>query len=369
MRLKLLHIIPSMNIGGREKVVLDLAEHIDKSQLDVEIACLGPKGAFYEKFKRLGVNLHFFNKHPGFDIRLFGLLKRFLTSEKYQVVNCHNPGALIYGAVGAMLAGISTVINTEHGYGTEISRRKILMETLLRNRITATVAVSKDLKNKLGSHYLANPEKIVTIHNGIPCDTKQPTVDKAVVKRCLGIEPDDYVVGTVGRLEPVKDQKTLLEAFSILHRKKTNTRLMIVGDGKERQNLQRTADRLNLNDSIVFTGERNDVDHLLRGMDVFVLPSLSEGISITLLEAMREEVPVIATSVGGNVEVVEDNTSGFLVLPGSPDTIAERLLLLLSNRKVADSMRKNAKRRLINEFSIVTCAEKYETLYLKGALI
>ena len=364
MRLKLLHIIPSMNIGGREKVVLDLVEYLDKSKFDIEIACLGPKGTFYNKFKQLGVNMYFFNKHPGFDIRLFGHIRRFLTGGKYQVVHCHNPGALVYGAVGAMLAGVNTVINTEHGYGTAISRRKVLMETLLRNRITATVAVSNDLKSKLASLFQANPAKLITIHNGILCDAKQPAVDRAAFKKSFGFDPDDFVVGTVGRLEPVKDQKTLLEAFSILCDKEKKAKLVIVGDGRERRNLQEKADSLNLNKRIIFTGERNDVDHLLKGMDVFVLPSLSEGISVTLLEAMREGVPVIVTSVGGNLEVVEDNESGVLVPTGRPDIIAHKLHYLMINKNIADSISKSAMRRLKHKFNINNCASKYESLYI-----
>lgn len=364
MKVKLLHIIPSMNIGGREKVVLDLVDYIDKSKFEVEIACLGSEGTFHEKFKKLHLNLHFFNKHPGFDVGLFGRLKKLIVRGKYQVVHCHNPGALIYGSIGAMFSGVSKIINTEHGYGTEISKRKVLLETVLRNKIYATVAVSDDLKRKLCEHSLANPKKIVTIHNGIPCYNSQPIADKAAVKKSLGIDAGDFVVGTVGRLEAIKDQKTLLEGFNIFQRKRSDTKLVIVGDGKERRNLHKTASSLNLDRSIVFTGERNDVDRLLRSMDAFILPSLSEGISITLLEAMRAGTPVIATSVGGNVEIVENNTSGFLIPHSSPGIIADKLFHLMESREVADSMRINAERRIQQHFNIVTCAEKYESLYL-----
>jgi sugar transferase (PEP-CTERM/EpsH1 system associated) len=364
MKTKLLHLIPSMNIGGREKVVIDLVEHTDKSEFKVEIACLGSEGTFYDRFKKLNVKLHFFRKEPGFDFLLFENLRRFLRKKKYEIVHCHNPGTLIYGALSAKLANIPKIVNTEHGYGTEISKRKILLETVLRNKIYATAAVSNDLKRKLVAHFLANPGKITVIHNGISSENDQQTTDKTAVKKSLGINPDDFVVGTVGRLEPVKDQKTLVEAFNILRQKISRTKLLIVGDGKERQNLQKTTDNLNLGNSIIFAGECNNVERLLQGMDAFVLPSLDEGISMTLLEAMREGVPVIASSVGGNVEVIEENRSGFLVPPGKPDIIAEKLLHLMVNKAMAESMRNNAMQRLLQHFNMNKCAEKYRSLYI-----
>jgi glycosyltransferase involved in cell wall biosynthesis len=143
---------------------------------------------------------------------------------------------------------------------------------------------------------------------------------------------------------------------------------LIVGDGKERQNLQKTTDNLNLGNSIIFAGECNNVERLLQGMDAFVLPSLDEGISMTLLEAMREGVPVIASSVGGNVEVIEENRSGFLVPPGKPDIIAEKLLHLMVNKAMAESMRNNAMQRLLQHFNMNKCAEKYRSLYIYNQL-
>lgn len=352
-----------MNIGGREKVVLDLVKHIDKSIFDVEIACLGTEGTLYENFRQLNVTLHFFRKGPGLDIWLFERLRKFIQNGRYRIVHCHNPGALLYGGVAAKLSNVPRIINTEHGYGNEISKRKVIAETILRNRISKTVAVSNDLRKNLYANFMAKKNKIITIHNGISCKSSKSGIDKAAFKKSIGINSGDYVIGTVGRLETVKDHKTLIEAFNIVNRQSKKTKLIIVGDGKEKDSLHKTVQNLKLEKCIIFTGERNDINDLLDVMDVFVLSSLSEGVSITLLEAMRHGIPIIATSVGGNKEVIENQKTGILVAKKNPMELSAYLLFLRKNIELANSLKDKARERVMKDFNITTILKRYESLY------
>jgi len=362
-KIKVIQVIPSMNVGGREKVVLDILENLNRDRFDLELVCLGDEGTMYDRFKATEVPIWFFRKKPGFKPGMFLDLYKFFKKHHYHIVHSHNPGAFIYSAVASCLAGTSVLINSEHGYGSEISWRKKNVESVLANRCYLTLAVSNDLRNLLAARPFCDAGKVQTLYNGIDVVKYTSSTMRYVVRSSLGISNRQILIGTVGRLAAVKDYKTLIRGFEIFHRSFPESRLVIVGEGGEKEALTQLSNELALNDKILFTGERNDIPDLLSGMDIFVLSSVSEGISITLLESMAAQLPVVATAVGGNVEVVEDGLTGLLVPAQNPDKIAEALVSLCESESMSHSFGESGKKRVEKYFSIQHMIEKLEIIY------
>jgi len=362
-KLRILHVIPSMNIGGREKVVLDILQHIDKKRFLLEVACLGGGGSLYHAFRAKHVALYFLHKKAGFSPAIYFKLRQLIKSRDYDVVHTHNPGGFLYGAVASILAKTPVIINSEHGYGSHISKRKYWAEAFLMNRINMTLAVTKHLEECLSGRPFADKSRIRTLHNGIDCEQYESKGTKNRVEKSLGISSTDIVVGCVGRLAAIKDHETLMRSFKLVHGDFPKTKLVIVGEGENRKSLEALRQTLRLESHIVLTGERNDIKTLLSRMDVFVLSSLNEGISITLLEAMSSGLPVVATSVGGNTEVLENGLCGILVPPRDPEKMAQGILTIISDQGKARSLGKAAKKRVKEKFSIKRVVRELESLY------
>lgn len=361
--LKVLQVIPSMNVGGREKVVLDILQHMDKSRFLSEVACLAGMGSLYEDFKARQVPLHFLHKNPGFSPAVYFRLWRLINERRYDVVHSHNPGAFLYGAVAAILAKTPVIINSEHGYGSRISKRKYWAEAFLMNRIDRTFAVSEALRETLASRPFADRDRIRTLHNGIDCELFQSKDKNSILGHNLGIGSADLVVGCVGRLADIKDHDTLIRSFRLVHDDLPRTKLLVVGDGENRRALETLAQMLGLERHIIFTGQRNDIPALLTCMDVFVLSSLNEGISITLLEAMSSGLPVVATSVGGNLEVLRNGSCGILVPPRNPEKMAEAILSIISDPTKANALGTTAQERVKQAFFIKNMVRELESVY------
>jgi glycosyltransferase involved in cell wall biosynthesis len=230
-------------------------------------------------------------------------------------------------------------------------------------RSRAVVAVSRDIASGVCAGNWADPSRLHTVLNGVDLDQFQPGSDRDPVRRALGISPGARVLGTVARLSPEKDQATLLRAFRQLARELPSAHLMLVGDGALRSELERLARDLGLAERTHFLGERRDIASLLRAMDVFCLPSLTEGTSLTLLEAMATGLPVVATAVGGNPEVVADQVSGLLVKPGEPDQLAHALLCVFQDGQWARRLGHAGREIVRQRYSMQAMVERYAGIY------
>lgn len=358
-----MHVIPSMNIGGREKVVLDVLEHIDKKRFIVEVACLGRRGSLYHAFRSKHVTVHFLNKQRGFSPRVYFQLRRLITEKRFDIVHSHNPGAFLYGAIAAILAKVSTIINSEHGYADVISWRKRIAESILTNRISRTLAVSKDLASILSNRPFARKSNIQILHNGIDVDKFSSSKKRAVIRESIGIKDPEILIGTVARLAAVKGHETLIRSFRLIRYAFSEAKLLIVGDGDRKEVLQNLVRELNLRENVIFAGQRSDIPDVLSAMDIFVLSSLNEGLSITLLEAMASGLPVVATSVGGNLEVVENGISGLLVPSNDAEKMAEALNSIITDKSIPRSFGEAAKRRVREHFGAQRMVKDLETIY------
>jgi glycosyltransferase involved in cell wall biosynthesis len=226
----------------------------------------------------------------------------------------------------------------------------------------ALYVVSDDLKVHLVSEGFP-AGSVGVIRNGV--DVKSPTGDlvRGQVRARLRLTNDEFVVGTVGRLDPVKDLGVLIEGFARLKKRIDGARLVIVGDGVERESLAALAAKFRLSETVRFLGHREDVSDLLHAFDVYVSTSVFEGISLTLLEAMAAERPVIATAVGGTPEVVVHEVTGRLIEPRSPEAVADALLFLHRRPAVASAWGKAGRQRVLDQFTVNGMVQQYASVY------
>lgn len=278
--------------------------------------------------------------------------------------------AAIDGVIGAKLAGVKCIIHGEHGReatdpaGANLIRRKIRKG--LNPFISGFVTVSHDLRRWLINDVGIPEKKVIQIINGVDTNKFAPQKNKKSLREKFGFDVDAFLIGTVGRLDPVKDYQTLIKAFATLT---TNTykinkiKLLITGSGPEEQEFKKMAAEIGVEDRIYFLGERSDIPELMQSMDVFVLPSIAEGVSNTILEAMACGLPVVASRVGGNKELVDDGKTGFLFAAGDYKELANRLSFYLNNYSVLIEHANNGRKRTEELFSLQRMVGRYEELY------
>lgn len=328
------------------------------------MCCLKDGDKLYEEFLNENIAIKCFHKRKNrVDKGLYFRLGNYLKEQKTDIVHTHNPGVLIYGAIGAVLGGAGAIINTEHGYEYSIGRPKKVVETLLRNWIDMTISVSNTLKDQL-SNSMIQSKQITTICNGIDPSSynKISMVDSLREKFVFSV--NDIIVGNVARLAKAKNHYTLLESMKRVAEVIPQAKLLIVGDGTLRSELESLTDTFGISNNVVFGGEVDNIPELLQMMDIFVLSSTYEGISITILEAMASGKAVVARNVGSNPEIIINGETGILVPVNDKDAMARAIITLLKDRDRAFIMGMKGKKRVEECFNINTMVKKTEKLYL-----
>jgi glycosyltransferase involved in cell wall biosynthesis len=287
---------------------------------------------------------------------------KLIRQEGVSLIHAHEFSAILYGWIVARLAGVPFV-GTIHGknYFWEKLRRRLAYRIISRSG--RLVAVSDDLKRFVMSAVGLPEAQIQVIYNGIE---NSSSVSDDDVDRCrteLDLKPGDPVIGAVGSLYPVKGHKYLLDAMPALIRQHPNVTLLLIGSGDLEVPLKEQAKRLGIEQRVRFLGLRGDIPRLLAVMDVFVLPSLSEGHSLALLEAMLAGRPVVASRVGGNAELVFEGETGILVPSKDPDALTKALHQLLDNRAMRETFGHRATRRVQQQFSARLMSDGYKRLY------
>lgn len=362
--LHVVHVLHSLGVGGTENGVVNLIQALE-GRFRHTVVSMTEAGPLADRLPA-SVVVHCLGRRPGLDLAAFGRLTRLLRRLRPHVVHCRNWGAFD-AVMAARLAWVPIVIHGEHGREASDpegrNQRRNSLRRLLAPLVDRFVTVSFDLREWLIQVVGVPSRKVLTIHNGV--DTSRFSDDgRATGRRTLGLPEDSVVIGTVGRLDPVKDQMRLLEAFAGLTTANPRSVLVIVGDGPCRGDLEARARRPDLAGRVRFLGERGDVPLLLRGLDVFVLSSIAEGISNTILEAMATGLPVVATRTGGNPELVEDGVTGTLVPVGNPATLAGALRAYLADPHLRALHGKAGRQRAMEEFGLKRMAERHRELYL-----
>lgn len=347
--LRVCHVSLTLKTGGLERLLADIARHHDES-CTPEFLALTEVGRFAEIIRDAGCTVHRL-KPSG----RFGQLKQMVPlfrRGQYDVVHTHNTYPHLYASIAARLAGVPVVVNTRHGqragHGWK-SRTQFRWASHLVDRI---IAVSDDAARLCVNADGVKSRKVIRIWNGIDIDDFQFT---GPVTSPVAI--------SVARLSAEKDFPSLLQAMAIAVREVPDLKLKLVGDGPERPRLEQLTDELKLRDHVEFLGERKDVPELLSQAGFFVTASLTEGISLTLLEAMAVGLPVVATSVGGNSEIVDPALTGRLVPPADPEQLAAAMVAMCHEKGQWPSMGQAGRNRVEEHFEVRRMVSDYENLY------
>jgi len=363
--IKIVHVVHSFGVGGLENGVVNLINRLD-NHFEHTVLCLSRSGAMAERLVNRRVAVVEM-KLPTDKFR-FPILKlsRVLRDVAPDIV--HTRGWSCVDAISAArVTGIPCVIHGEHGWEASDpqgrNRKRMLVRKCLSPLVDRFVTVSDDLKRWLSQVVGIAERKITRIHNGV--DVRRFSIgQRDAARRLLGLDEAAFVVGSVGRLDPVKDHSSLLQGFQSLARSEKPAYLLVVGSGPMRQALQAQAQRLGIADRVKLLGERDDIPLLLQALDVFALTSVAEGISNTILEAMASGLPVIATRVGGNPELVEHGMTGQMISAGDVPALTEALRSYLSDADLRRTHGANARARAEQHFSLERMAAQYADLYL-----
>ncbi|HEY4099467.1 MAG TPA: glycosyltransferase [Gemmatimonadales bacterium] len=353
---EVVHCVFSVAIGGQEMVILSLAAHANRALFAPRVLCLHSAGELAPRFEALGIPVDVLDQPvgAGASVATIAALRRYLRRRRPAILHTHNPTPHQYGAVARMVTDVPVLVHTKHGRNQLLNLKGRLLERFAGQLTDALVPVSLDAAEvaRTVEHVPAN--RIRVIRNGIDVRAGNPVPQRTGGWRAVH----------VARLNLVKDQETLLRAARIVADQEPAFHLDIVGDGELRDPLERLASELSLGETVTFHGMQQDIRPFLARADAFVLSSTSEGIALTLLEAMAAGLPVVATDVGGNREVVVPGETGFLVPSGDPAALAGAMTALFSSparmRRFGDA----ARRRAVAEFSVESTVAAYEALYL-----
>ena len=365
------HVVLRLDVGGLERVVLRLLERLDRSRFTPIVVAIDGPGSLAPELGRIGVPLHLMPRRRGLDARLVFELARFFMRERVDLVHTHNPSPHLYGAAAAALAGkldVSRakvpVVHTKHGRNTPDAPRKVLVNRLASRLTDRVVAVGHDTSRVILDIEHVDPSRVITIPNGVDPEEFRPDRDAQAARRTLGVSPDSLVIGCVARLALEKDHASLLRAFGLVRARLPEAELVLVGDGPLRPSLEGLAASLGLSQHVRFAGARPDIAALLPAFDVFALASRTEGLSLTLIEAAATALPIVATDVGGNAEVVVHGETGLLVAPADCEALATALCTMLTSpQRSAFGARGRA--RVALHFSLSSMTARYEELYVE----
>ena len=361
----LLFLLLSVNIGGLEGIVLQMCRRLKFKGHTITVVCLDELGAFQDEF-RLNSNelLLMKRKTPGVDITLIRRLVSVFKSRKIDAILSHNFTPIFYGSIAARLAGVPLVFSIQHNsrFFSE-GKKRIFAFKLLSFLNSKIIAVSQDIYSHCTTSTNIPHRKLQLIYNGVNTEKFLPIEPPESLYNELNILKTNFIVGQVCRLSPEKNLSCLLYAFKEFHKFQNDSKLLLVGEGPDKENLQALTRNMHLEGAVIFTGARKDIVNLLNIMDVFVMTSLTEGVSLTLLEAMACALPVIATRVGGNVEVIEDRISGILIETNNPKVVTEELNKVYHSSSLREELGNSARKRVCTAFDINSMIMKYDSLF------
>ena len=356
-RLRIAHVSLGLDVGGQERLLVEFARHADRTRFELAFVSLSTRGRLAETLESLGWPVLALNEPSGVRPGMIWRLARLFHRHRFDIVHTHDDKPLLYGSLAAKLARVRLVHTHHHGLLPQTSRRQRRMVAWAGRLTQAFVCVSHDSARYMEESGLPRRRQ-VTLWNGID-------LDKYAYQGPNGDGP----ALTVARLSPEKDVANLLRAAALVVRAAGGFRLHIAGDGVLRENLVQLANTLNLQDHVRFLGEVRDIPTLLGQARLFVLPSQTEGISLTILEAMARGLPVVATRVGGNPEVVQEGKTGLLVPAGDSEALAQAILKVWQSAELGERMGRAGRMRVEAQFDVRAMVARYERLYLGACVV
>ncbi len=367
-KINVLHIYQNSKVGGIQQQILNLFKEYDSAVFNPIFCCLGPKKDIGKEIEKLGFDCIALNRKryhkfsPGIVIDIYKLIKK----RHIHILRTHKYRANLYGRLAGWLAGVNVMIASLHiDYGNKdeyLGRR--ISNRLLSNVTDKIIAVSESVKRDAIKYDRIEPLKISVIRNGVDTDKFDGAKFPDNIKNEFSVTEKDIVIGFVGRIVNSKGLIYLINAFSQLKKTYDNISLFIVGDGSLRDDLEKEVKKIAIHNNVVFTGKRRNIPDFLSCFDIFVLPSIKEGLPNSLLEAMAMGKPIVAAKVGGIPEVLQNGTTGLIVPPRDPESLAKAIKSLIDDEHRAKNIGNAARKFILENYSIKSTVQKWQTLYI-----
>ena len=358
---RVLHVALSLQPGGTERLIVELAKRLHRD-VPAAVCCLDVAGAWASELTTRGIHVTALGRAPGFRPALGRAVSRVAHQHGATVLHAHHYSPFVYSCLARLTRPSLRVVFTEHGRlgDTGPSPKRRLANTILARLADAVCAVSEDVRQHLIGEGFAS-SAVGIVYNGIEPGTAPDPAARARQRAALGIADRVLVVGTIARLDRVKDLGTLIRAVALAAQARP-VELLIIGDGPERAHLTQLAARESGSAPVRFMGHLDDARAWLAGCDVYANSSLTEGISLTILEAMAAALPIVATRAGGTPEVI-DETCGRLVAPRNPEAMADTIRALGVDARLRQTLGAAARRRVCDRFALDRMVAEYRQVY------
>jgi glycosyltransferase involved in cell wall biosynthesis len=365
-RIPVLYVIWSLQTGGAERVVADLARKLDRRLFRPLVCCLNFKGRLAEELEREGIPVFALDKRPRADFGALLRLARLMRREGILVAHTHLWTSSLWGRLAALLAAVPARVVTEHNIDTWRGRPHLLADRVLARFTHQFIFVSQEVASFYRPRLPLTDDRCRVVHNGIDRAPFEQAIDAGSVRERMGIPKGAVVAGVVGRLDERKGHRYFLEALHRLRAAEPGLHGVIVGEGREKDAILTQRKALGLEDRVHVLGYWASLPEALAAIDVFVLPSLMEGHPLAILEAMAAGKPVVATRVGGNHEAVDDGRTGLLVPPRDAQALEHAITALARDGQTRTRMGEEARRRLDERFDLEAAVRANEEVYLKA---
>ena len=357
-RIKILYLVNSSEIGGAEKSLLLLIDNIDRTKFEISVICLRGTGIFTEELKIRNIPVFIFNikKKPFSIFNVYITIKRI----KPDIIQSFLFISNIIGRIVGKLAGVKVIISSQRSVDKWRRWYHWKIDRLTSKFTTLIISNSFSGKRVLVEKGKIKSKKIIVIPNGVKSNQKR----KPYLKREIGFDVEETVIGTVGNLREVKDHKTFIKVASEISRKFQNIKFLIAGKGPLERELKKIAELSGLKKKIVFVGFIKEIEKVYSAIDIFVLTSFWEGCPLSILEAMSFGIPVVSFSVGDVPYIIQNGKDGFFVKDRDFTELIEKIKLLLKNETLRDKIGKNAKEKIRREFTVEKMVKRYTDIYL-----
>jgi glycosyltransferase involved in cell wall biosynthesis len=360
--IKILHLITSLEVGGEQHVMLTSIRGLSKRNFRILVCSVMDKIPMSGQFEQIGAPVHSLGLRGKYDPRVYWRLWRLLRRERPDILHTHLIHANLLGRIIGRLAGVPAIVASEVTVGRP--RRLGTIANRLTNRLVDRIETNAlAVQRWLHETYRTPLDKILVIPSGVETGTVATVTEAAELKKSLGISRDDRVVVYVGRLEKEKGVEFGVRAFVEIADEFPEVRLVVAGEGRERESLDNIAYSSGYTDRIDLIGHTDEIPALMAIADVVLLPSLTEGLSQVILEAMVASRAVVATRVGGSAEVVEDGKTGFIVPARNASDLADALRRILGNVSLSQRMGQAGRRRVETEYSQEKYLDRLSAMY------
>lgn len=368
--MRILFVITSSHIGGTEKFLYQLVTRLDTERFQPVVCSLKKPGYFAQCLQQQGIRVYNLNMPekvngltPLYFLLGFVRLVYLIKKGKFDLIHSLLYRANLLARLAGPVGGTSHIISSERCLTRHKNPLAVWFDRCTVPLSRYVLVNSEAVAEQLRVRERVSPKKIRIIYSGTDQKEQLSQERIATIRSSLGISTQEHVIGCVARLHPDKGLEDLLRAGAVIGENFSPFRIVLVGDGPQRGCLLEMAHKLGIGQQVVFTGFRSDVDSLIQTFNLFVLPSLEEGFSLAVMEAMVFGIPVIATRVGGMREIIISNQTGVLVPPHEPRILAREILRLIHNPGLAQKLGKAGKLQVRDKFSFPQCLEQIENVY------